>query len=88
MRSSGLLEIGDGVLRRLSASSANGAERPAPRWSKSAMRQNDGSKYRRWCGRQPPPGPPCRKTSGTPLGLPQVSQYSVCRASTLIRPAA
>ena len=37
-------------------------------------------------GALPPPGPPCRNTTGAPRGLPDSSQYMVCNESSLSRP--
>ena len=62
--------------------SPTGVEAPAPRWSNSTARKNVGSKKRRCSGDEPPPGPPCRNSTGTPSGLPDVSQYIVCTSSS------
>ena len=37
-------------------------------------------------GDEPPPGPPWRKTTGSPAGLPDSSHGNVCTASTASRP--
>ena len=53
---------------------AYGVLLPQPRWSKRTMRYVSGSKKRRSFGSVPPPGPPWRKTTGLPFGLPLSSK--------------
>src|SRR5262249_47590790 len=57
-----------------------------PRWSKRTIRHFLGSKYRRWVGFVPPPGPPCRNTTGLPLALPHSSKWIVWSGETRRRP--
>jgi hypothetical protein len=72
----------------LSSRLAWGVLLPQPRWSNSTMRYFSGSKKRRYLGSVPPPGPPWRNTTGLPRGLPEVSQYRVCRSDTWSMPEA
>jgi hypothetical protein len=66
------------VLWRMSVagSLACGLLRPQPRWSNSTTWQRSGSKYWRWPGVHPDPGPPWITSAGLPSGLPQTSQYT------------
>ncbi len=73
----------DSVLR---CTSPSGVEQPAPRWSYRTMRNACGSKKRRCSAEQPPPGPPCRNSTGMPRGLPLTSQYMVWMSSSASMP--
>ena len=65
-----------------SLSSPSGVDLPQPRWSKRTTRQNFGSKNRRCIGEIPAPGPPWKKMTGAPPGLPDSSTCSVWSSET------
>ena len=58
----------------LASSDAYGVLLPHPRWSKFTTRYFRGWKNRRCFGSEPPPGPPWRKITGLPPGLPLSSK--------------
>ena len=58
----------------LSSSSACGVDLAHPRWSSWMIWYAEGSKYLRYSAWLPPPGPPCRTTTGLPDAFPLASQ--------------
>jgi hypothetical protein len=65
---------------------AFGTLRPQPRWSMHIILYALGSKNLLLLAPHPPPGPPWQNNAGTPVGLPQSSQYISCPSPTGRRP--
>ena len=74
------------LVDRSAVASTLGVLRPAPRWSNCTMRYRAGSNRRRPLGVHPEPGPPCKLTTVSPVGFPDISKYRRCPSSTASMP--